>query len=288
MTDYLQNAAEALDLTAGRRAACEDRFTGGSIHVEGGRIYGGQLLGQAAVAGSATVEPGRPLHSIHAYFLLPGDARKPVDYRVTTLRDGRSFSSRRVDAEQGGRVIFTATCSFQQPAQGIAHQFELPAGTPGPDAPGLESLFAAPTAKDPQAEELIEVRMIPQHDWAPSVRGQLAAWVRLREHLDGGQPAQRAALAFLSDAIIQFPVLRAHGLSWDTPDTSMASLDHALWVHADAPASEWMLFVQESSYAGDGRAMTTSRMYAADGRMLANCAQEVLVRTRPVAAAPAG
>lgn len=277
---YVQSLEDALDLSVANRTTGEALLTGGSLRVEGGRIYGGQFLGQSAAAAAVTVDGERRLHSMHAYFLLPGDTRLPVDYRVTVLRDGRSFSSRRVEGLQDERVACMATLSFQLPSDGIDHQFDLPLEIPAPDDPGLIPLFPPPTAEDPQAEELIEVRIIPPHGWESPIPGQVAAWVRLREGFDGDQNAQRAALAFLSDAIIQYPVLQGHGLEWDTPGTSMASLDHALWWHADVSVSEWMIFVQESPNARDGRAMTTGRIYSSDGRILATCAQEMLVRTR--------
>ncbi|NLA64517.1 MAG: acyl-CoA thioesterase II [Leucobacter sp.] len=241
-------------------------------------MYGGQLLSQAAFAAAHTVESGREMHSMHAHFLLPGDSSSEVEYHVVPLRDGGSFSSRRVDAVQLDRTIFSAMLSFQRPTDGLRHQLDLPSGVPGPDDPHLERIFEPVEGDNLVATDLFEVRMISDGAWPSAVPMQNAGWVRLREDLTGSDSVQRAALAYLSDSIIQWPVLREHELSWWPEDMATWSLDHAIWWHETPRVSEWMLFVQETPRGGDGRAMTTSRIYSADGRILATCAQEMLLR----------
>ncbi|ABS05003.1 acyl-CoA thioesterase [Kineococcus radiotolerans] len=261
-----------------------DVFTGPNLPHWRPRLFGGQVLGQVAVAAGRTVPEDRDLHSLHAYFLRPGDPRVPVVFAVERLRDGRSFSARRVQAVQDGVPILSGIASFQTAAEGLEHH------EPAPDVPGPEDLTSDYVLLDaldhPAARQLgrgrhVELRHVEPAlytDPDPERRAGQAVWFRLDAPLPGPDLLHRAALAYASDLSVLEPVLRRHGLAWAAPGMSVASLDHAMWWHRPARADEWVLYVQESPSASGARGLSTGRMYDRAGRLIATVAQEGMVR----------
>lgn len=259
----------------------EDIFTASSHPMPGGRIFGGQVLGQAVVAAGRTLPDERAPHSLHGYFLRPGDVRKPLTFSVDRIHDGRSFSRRRVQAFQDGEPIFSAIASFQDDDPGFEHQVPMP-DVPGPDeVPGPSDFVRA----RPEAELLIRANPIEVRHVEGDIYLQVAeraprqaVWTRLRRPIGDDPLLHRAALAYLTDFTIQESVLRAHGVPWATPGIKTASLDHAIWWHRFGRADEWMLYVQESPSARGGRGLAQGRIYSQDGELLATVAQEIMLR----------
>nr|WP_205709008.1 acyl-CoA thioesterase II [Kineococcus siccus] len=261
-----------------------DVFTGPNLPQWRPRLFGGQVLGQVAVAAGRTVEPERALHSLHAYFLRPGDPAVTVEFAVERLRDGRSFSSRRVQALQNGVPILSGIASFQVPADGLDH-----AGS-APDVPGPEELRSDadvlaevdhPGARRIASSRPIEIRHVDPPVYLvadPSRAATQAVWLRVPGPLPADPLLHRAALAYASDFTVLEPVLRRHGLPWSTPGASVASLDHAMWWHREARADEWVLFVGDTPSASGARALATARMFDRQGRLVATVAQEGMVR----------
>lgn len=261
-----------------------DVFTGPNLPHWRARLFGGQVLGQVAVAAGRTVTDDRALHSLHAYFLRPGDPRVPVAFAVERLRDGRSFSARRVQATQNGVPILSGIASFQTPADGLDH------AAPAPDVPDPEQLRSDLEVLDasdhPMAAQMgrgrhVEVRHVEATVYDepdPARTARQSVWLRLEAPLPGPDLLHRAALAYASDLSILEPVLRRGGLAWATPGMSVASLDHAMWWHRPARADEWVLYVTESPNASGARGLATGRMYDRERRLVATVAQEGMVR----------
>ncbi|WP_432522058.1 acyl-CoA thioesterase [Kineococcus sp. SYSU DK006] len=273
---------EVLDVTAAADAV--DVFTGPNLPHWRARLFGGQVLGQVAVAAGRTVDPGRHLHSLHAYFLRPGEPGVPVAFAVERLRDGRSFSARRVQATQNGVPILSGIASFQLPADGLDH------AEPAPEVPEPEELpsdYALLDAVEhPMARQLGRGRHVELRHVEPAIylepdprrTARQAVWFRLDAPLPGDDLVHRAALAYASDLSVLEPVLRRHGLAWSTPGASVASLDHAMWWHRPARADEWVLHVVESPSASGARGLSTARMYDRQRRLVASVAQEGMLR----------
>ena len=298
MTDAIENAPDdvvpdvdpvasmlaVLDLAASDARTTEDIFTGVSQSMPLGRVYGGPVLAQTIVASQRTISDPRNVHSMHGYFLRPGDSAKGITFSVDRIHDGRSFSTRRTQAFQGGVPIFSMIASFQDEDPGIEHQAPMPTGLPGPDElPDVESQLAGlhPRSKRLFTDRPVDLRHVPSSIYL-SVEGahtpSQAVWVRVRRPIPDDPAIHRAALAYLSDLTIQESILRAHGVAWATPGLKVASLDHAMWWHRHGRVDEWMLYVQESPNARGGRGLATGRIYSADGALLANVAQEIMVR----------
>ncbi|WP_203135295.1 acyl-CoA thioesterase [Microbacterium sp. JZ31] len=259
----------------------EDIFTASSHPMPSGRVFGGQVLGQSIVAASRTLPPERAPHSLHGYFLRPGDVRKPLTFSVDRIHDGRSFSRRRIQAFQDGEPIFSAIASFQDEDPGLEHQL------PMPDVPGPEELSGpSPLVADrPDASLLLRANPIEVRHVGTDIylsvderEPRQAVWTRLRRPIGDDPVLHRAALAYLTDFTIQESVLRAHGVPWATPGIRTASLDHAIWWHRFGRADEWLLYVQESPSARGGRGLAQGHLYTRDGRLLASVAQEVMLR----------
>lgn len=268
----------------------EDLYRGRSEDPGWGQLYGGHVLAQALAAAQKTVDPQRRVHSLHSYFLLTGDVSRPVIYHVDRIRDGGSFTTRRVVAKQKGRPIFHLSASFQSLEGGFAHQDDMPQVPPPESVPADEELVAAFAARYPSrlrerilAPRAFEMRPIerPLDPITPEARPpKRAVWMRGRGHV-GDDPAINAALlTYVSDYFFIGTSLLPHGVSWLTPGMQVASLDHALWFHDDFRADEWLLHVMESPRASRGRGFVQGRIFAADGRLVASSAQEGLIRMR--------
>ncbi|MDF2559969.1 MAG: acyl-CoA thioesterase [Microbacterium sp.] len=280
----VERLLEVLDLDAAQARTTEDIFTGSSHPMPSGRIYGGQVLAQALLAAERTLPEDRAVHSMHGYFLRPGDASQGITIAVDRIHDGRSFSTRRTQAYQNGVPIFSMIASFQDADPGVEHAVPMPAGIPDPHdlSPDEERVHGLPEGTTRMlSERAADVRHVDSPMYLPSEDAQVprqAVWMRLRAPLPDDQRLHRAALAYLSDMTIQESILRAHGVYWALPGLKVASLDHAMWWHRPARVDEWLLYVQESPNARGGRGLATGRIYTRDGGLVASVAQEIMIR----------
>jgi acyl-CoA thioesterase-2 len=243
-----------------------------------GRLFGGMVAAQSVIAAGRTVEAGRSLHSLHAYFLRPGRHDVPLRFVVDRIRDGRSFTTRRVKAHQAGEAIFSLAASFAVPEEGIAHQ------DPMPEAPDPEGLPDWETARrrlggadGPPAEGPVEVRMADPWTRGPSPAHQ-RNWLRVRGTLPDDPLVHTALLVYASDRTLLSTAARPHAIPW--ADRMVASLDHAVWIHHPVKLDGWLLYASESPLARSGRGMVFGSLYYPDGRRLASVAQEGLIRRR--------
>lgn len=254
-----------------------------------GRVFGGQVIAQGLMAAMRTVEPDRILHSLHCYFMRAGDEDMEITYLVRTDFDGGSFSTRRIIAEQAGRPILTMTASFHKLEPGFSHQDEMP------DVPAPEDLLSEnqriERETDPATAALmtrfarlrpIEIRPVEDRSFInPSPTPALAhSWMRLGVTIGDDANLHRAILAYASDMMLLGTSLLPHGANWRTPGMMSASLDHAVWLHDDFRIDDWLLYVCDSPWAGRGRGFNRGRFYSRDGRLVASCAQEGLIRLR--------
>ncbi|MEV8358759.1 acyl-CoA thioesterase II [Microbacterium sp. NPDC076895] len=282
--DPVASLLAVLTLSSNGARTTEDIFTGVSQSMPLGRVYGGQVLAQSIVAASHTLPPGRVVHSMHGYFLRPGDSSAGITFAVDRIHDGRSFSTRRTQAYQDGVPIFSMISSFQDEGPGLEHATPMPADIPRADElPDLEEHLVGlhPRNKRMFTDRPLEVRHVPGPIYL-RVDGEhvphQAVWVRTRRSLPDDPALHRAALAYLSDMTIQESVLRAHGVAWSTPGLKVASLDHAMWWHRFARVDDWLLYVQESPSARGGRGLSNGRIYSSDGTLVASVAQEITIR----------
>ncbi len=266
----------------------DDIFRGVSPTDSLARVFGGQVAGQALIAAGRTVPVERSVHSLHAYFIRPGDARVPIVYNVDRIRDGQSFSTRRVVAIQHGKAIFAMSASFQLPEQGLEHADEMP------DVPPPEQLddwaswarrsgdTAAPITRVPRPFDL---RFITPPIWATGVRALAGSaardqlWMRADGVLPDDALLHVCVLAFASDLTVLWSVAAAHGHALGQ-DVMAASLDHAMWFHRPFQVDDWVLCDYTSPSASGGRGLATGRFFSRDGRLIANVVQEGLVRVR--------
>lgn len=282
--DSVATLLEVLNLSSANARTTEDIFTGVSQVMPLGRIFGGQVLAQSVVAASRTLPPERTVHSMHGYFLRPGNSSEGLTFSVDRIHDGRSFSTRRTQAFQHGVPIFSMIASFQDEDDGLEHFLPMPEGAPSPE--DLPDLARSADAVSPASESLLafraaDIRHVPspiyQRVDGEHVPQQLV-WMRIRRTLPDDPALHRSALAYLSDFTIQESVLRAHGVSWSTPGLRVASLDHAMWWHRFARVDDWLLYAQESPSARGGRGLSTGRIYTREGVLVATVAQEITVR----------
>lgn len=273
-----------LDLDSTQARTTEDIFTGSSHPMPSGRIYGGQVLAQSLLAAERTLPEDRAVHSMHGYFLRPGDAAQGITIAVDRIHDGRSFSTRRSQAYQNGVPIFSMIASFQDQDPGLEHAVPIPEGIPDPDSllPDEERVEGLPAGTARMlSDRAADVRHVESPLFLPSDDAQVpqqAVWMRMRAPLPDDPRLHRAALAYLSDMTIQESILRAHGVYWALPGLKVASLDHAMWWHRAARVDEWLLYVQESPNARGGRGLATGRIYTRAGELVASVAQEIMVR----------
>jgi acyl-CoA thioesterase-2 len=267
----------------------EDLFEGPSQWMPHGRVFGGQVLAQCLVAAAKTIEGERPVHSLHGYFLRAGDITKPITFSVDRLRDGRSFSTRRVQAFQSDEPIFSMIASFQESDPGISHQDEMPTGIPDPEQlPSAHDLLGE--INHPVAQSWAKARPFDmRHVGSPiyfQVKGEpvahQAVWIKALGTLPDDVSLHTAALAYVSDYTILEPIFRRHGIAWTHEGLKSASLDHAMWFHRQAKVDEWMLYVQESPSAQAGRGLSLGRIFSREGLLLATVAQEGMVRVPEV------
>ena len=269
-----------------------DIFRGNSPDESLQRVFGGQVAGQALVAAGRTVPAERHVHSLHAYFLRPGDPAVPIIYLVDRIRDGRSFTTRRVVAVQHGKPIFNLSASFALEEGGLEHQLPMPS-VPPPD--GL-STFAERVA--PFGDRLgpisrlprpIDLRYVEDPPWISRAEGprepRQQVWLRADGKLPDDPLVHVCALTYASDMTLLDSVLAAHGLAWRLDDVIGASLDHAMWFHRPFRADDWLLYDSESPSAHGGRGLATGRIFAADGRHVVSVVQEGLLRVRRPASA---
>ncbi len=266
-----------------------DRYRGISQANSWGRVYGGQVLGQALVAADRTVEEDRTAHSLHGYFLLAGDPANPIDYEVERLRDGGSFTTRRVTASQSGRAIFAMIASFHKYEPGFSHQTQMPE-VPGPDdLPAMAEVLARPGSRAPKTmqgyyakDRPIEIRLVATDRYFGNEERdpRQCFWFKVRNPLPDGAGLHQAILAYASDFAILDTSLIAHGKLMFDPHMQLASLDHALWLHRPFRTDDWLLYVLESPSAGFARGFSRGAFYTRDGQLVASVAQEGLVRER--------
>lgn len=287
MSDPLAGFLAALDLTDTGARTNEDIFTGPSQWMPQGRVFGGQVLAQSLVAAQRTTDADRIVHSMHAYFLRPGNVNLPITFSVDRIHDGRSFSTRRTQAYQDGVPILSMIASFQDEDEGLEHQVDMPAGIPEPESlPSVADHLGEvdhEVAKFWANERPFDMRHVPSPIYL-SVEGEhvahQAVWLKTIGPLPDDPPLHRAALAYASDYSILEPILRRHGVAWATPGLRAASLDHAMWWHRPGRVDEWLLYVQDSPNSRGGRGLSFGRIYSRDGLLLASVAQEGMVRVR--------
>ena len=264
-------------------------FRGISPQVGWQRVFGGLVIGQALMAASRTVEDDRSVHSLHGYFLRPGDPSIPIIYNVDRIRNGRSFTTRRVVAIQHGEAIFAMSASFQIPEEGMEHQITMP-NVPMPEELPSETelkeiyLKTAPenVRKYWERERPIELRPVdPKHyvsqEKLPPIQH---VWVKSTAPLPDDQRIHQCVLAYASDMTLLDTSLFAHGKSIFDSMLQCASLDHAMWYHHKIRADEWLLYAEDSPSSSGGRGFTRGNLFSRDGHLLASVAQEGLIRIR--------
>ncbi|KSU68106.1 acyl-CoA thioesterase [Arthrobacter sp. NIO-1057] len=263
----------------------EDIFVGQTPKQNRNRVFGGQVLAQSIMAATRTVEGSRPIHSLHGYFLRPGDPNQNITFGVQRLRDGRSFSARRVHAYQNGEPILSMITSFQEPAEGLEHHDPMPLNVPDPDSlPTTAALVGHldhPVAKEWAFERPFDIRHVTEPIYLAGDKSPIAdsaVWLRTTSAMPDDLSLHRAALAYASDYVLLEPVLRAHGLAWVHPGLSIASLDHAMWWHRDLRVDEWLLYVLHSPSASSARGLGTGQFFNREGQLVATVAQEGMIR----------
>jgi acyl-CoA thioesterase-2 len=268
-------------------------FRGANAAEDRQRVFGGQVAAQALVAAGRTVERGT-IHSLHSYFLRPGDPAVPILYEVDRIRDGRSFITRRVVAIQHGHAIFNLQCSFHTGEDGIEHQF------PMPGAPRPETLQTVDERLEPYREQMsawldrprpIDQRFIGDLPWLQASAPQDPSrqlWLRADGRLPDDPLTHAAVMAYASDMTLYESILRPHQIRWEDEAFMGASLDHCMWFHRPFRVDEWLLFDQDSPVAHGARGLARGLLFTESGELVMSCVQEGLVRLRNRAAGGAG
>ncbi|MCW2849071.1 MAG: acyl-CoA thioesterase [Marmoricola sp.] len=279
MPSSVEELVELLDLEA-----IEDNlFRGRQPDTQMQRVFGGQVLAQSLVAAVRTVPGTFACHSLHSYFLRPGDTKVPIIYDVEEIRDGRSFCTRRVAARQHGRPIFFLTANFQVPEKGLEHQDKMPR-VPSPEecgpVPDLESKYDDAWLREWAA---LDVRPVPssrdaEEDADHAARSQW--WIRASGELPDDPVVQLAAFTYASDMTLLSATLTPHDRNVETEGMQVASLDHSIWFHRPFRADQWWLYDQASPSASGGRGLAIARVFSQDGLLVASVAQEGLIRLR--------
>jgi acyl-CoA thioesterase II len=301
MTELARDAAAGLDVAGGAGGQAvldhlvalldlekieENIFRGVSPAHSPVRVFGGQVAGQALVAAGRTVPTERKVHSLHAYFIRGGDPSVPIVYEVDRIRDGRSFTTRRVTAIQHGKAIFALSASFQKEETGLEHAEEMP-DVPAPETlpTFAERLKGFPNLADTRPlPRPIDVRYVNDPPWVtrktgkPSPRNQV--WMRADGKLPDEELLHVCVLTYASDMTLLDSPLARHGVYWDLDRVIGASLDHALWFHRPFHADEWFLYDTASPSTSGGRGLAIGRFFAGDGTLIATVVQEGLLRVR--------
>jgi acyl-CoA thioesterase II len=266
-------------------------FRGRSPQSSWQRVFGGQVIGQALVAACRTVDDvrSRPPHSLHAYFLLGGDPKVPIIYEVDRIRDGKSFTTRRVVAIQHGHAIFSMSASFQAIEEGLSHQFQMP-DVPKPDSLPTDAemkkniwpLMPEPVRRYYERERPIELRLVEYSRYLgeASKDDRFNVWIRATGRLPDEPAIHQCVLAYASDMTLLDSALIPHQRTVFSDDIMAASLDHALWFHRPFRADEWLLYTQDSPNLSGSRGFSRGLIFAADGTLVASVAQEGLLRLR--------
>ncbi|QPC86056.1 acyl-CoA thioesterase II [Mesorhizobium sp. NBSH29] len=254
------------------------------------RVFGGQTIAQALVAAQRTVDPDRHVHSLHGYFMRPGDTKLPIIYEVDRIRDGGSFTTRRVIAIQHGQAIFSLEASFQDDEIGLEHQIPMP-----PDVPAPDSLLSQRELMNTFGENVPEgirrywerdrpIEMKPvileHYTSREKLEPKQHMWIRTTGPVPKRRDLQAAVLAYLSDLTLLDTSTFAHGRAIFDPDIQAASLDHAMWFHRPHPLDDWLLYTQDSPSTQGSRGFTRGSLFARDGTLMASVAQEGLIRLR--------
>ena len=254
-----------------------------------GRVFGGQVIAQALQAAQRSTETPKAAHSLHAYFMRPGSEDYPIIYRVVRDFEGRSFATRRVIALQRGQPILNMAASFQRPEEGLHHQDAMP------DVPRPAELKSEFELRHDMADDIpekfrrhflrsrpIEIRPVAPHSWFRPQKREPAqySWFRLVAPIGDNAAMHRAILAYASDMSLLGTAMLPHGITWMTHKVQTASLDHALWLHEDFRADQWLLYACDSPWAGRARGFNRGKIYTEDGRLVASAAQEGLIRMR--------
>ncbi len=284
MPTAVETLLETLDL----EALEVNLFRGRSPQVGWQRVFGGQVIGQALVAASRTVEE-RQVHSLQGYFMLPGDPSVPIIYEVDRIRDGKSFTTRRVVAIQHGKAIFSMSASFQRAEEGLDHQVDMP-HVPAPEQLPSEAelkerfldVMPEPVRRYWERERPIEIRPVNLERYVSRkpMKPVQHVWIRTTGALPDSAPLHKCVLAYASDMTLLDCALIAHGRSVFDRDMQVASLDHALWFHRPFKADDWLLYSQDSPNACGSRGFARGSIYDRDGTLVASVAQEGLVRLR--------
>ncbi|WP_439378297.1 acyl-CoA thioesterase II [Amycolatopsis lexingtonensis] len=296
MTEMARTAATELDQPGGGQPVLdrlvalldlekieENIFRGVSPAHSPVRVFGGQVAGQALVAAGRTVPEERRVHSLHAYFIRGGDPSVPIVYEVDRIRDGRSFTTRRVVAVQHGKAIFSLSASFQKDEPGIDHAETMPEGIPAPETlPTLMERAEGYAIGAHSRPRPIDVRYVNEPPWITRETGERPArnqvWMRADGKLPEDELLHVCVLTYASDMTLLDSVLARHGVYWDTDKVLGASLDHALWFHRPFRADEWFLYDSASPTASGARGLATGRFFAEDGTLIATVVQEGLLR----------
>lgn len=262
-------------------------FRGQSQDLGFGHVFGGQVMGQALSAAKQTVTPTRKVHSFHSYFLRPGDESQPIIYNVENLRDGGSFSARRVKAIQKGEPLFYMTCSFQDEQQGFEHQAKMP-DVPGPDgllnqqelAATLRDKVPAKILEKFMADSPLEMRLVDSNDplSAKISEPKRHIWIRANGQIDSTKQIDEHLLAYASDFNFLVTATQPHAVSFLTPGMRLATIDHAMWFHRPLDLNQWLLYCVESPNAGGGRGFVTGQFFNQQGVLVASTTQEGLMR----------
>jgi acyl-CoA thioesterase-2 len=285
MSTAVQDLLDILDL----EPLDVNLFRGRSPQAGWQRVFGGQVIGQALVAAVRTVDAGRPPHSMHAYFLLPGDPKIPIIYDVDRIRDGKSFTTRGVTARQHGHPIFSMQVSFHANEPGLDHQAKMPVVPAPEDLPNESEMRKAmlPTMPDPvrryyERERPIELRPVEYERYGGRKYpdGRSHVWIRTTGKLPDDLAIHQCVLAYASDMTLLDAALAPHGRTLFERQFMAASLDHALWLHRPFRADDWLLYAQDSPNLHGSRGFARGLIFMRDGTLVASVAQEGLVRER--------
>jgi acyl-CoA thioesterase-2 len=285
MSDVLESLLSLLDL----EPLEHNIYRGYNRDIGSSRVFGGQVLAQALVAARRTVDEPREAHSLHGYFILPGDVAAPIVYFVDRLRDGKSFTTRRVTGIQNGQAIFSMTCSFQVAEEGPEHEAPMPEAPPPEEVTRELDLIRAMADRIPERlrdvltqERPIDFRPVqPVDPFRPDVRPpEQMLWFRAIGPMPDELLQHQAVLAYASDYGLLATALLPHGLSIRSPHLQVASLDHSIWFHRPFRLDDWLLYVMDSPSAAGARGFARGSLYTRDGTLVASVAQEGLMRLR--------